>query len=314
MAETKLGTFKSLDLRKTWPNEANHFTPWLAEEENIATLGEALGLELAVESIEVAVGPYSADILARDTATDRFVVIENQLGKTNHDHLGKYITYGSVLDASAVVWIAGDFTEQHQKALSWLNEYTSDDLAFYGVRLEVWQIDESLPAVRFNVLSRPAHIKRQQATGTEELSEAKALQLEFWTAFGERLVAEKVVASAHAPRPRYWFNVPIGRSHIHISTTANTESNKISCRLYMKHAVAAAALAQLAEHESEIEAEIGQKLQWAPNDNAIDKTIVAEHDADLWAKSKWPEYLDWLVDMVVRFKNTFTPRVKELKL
>ena len=116
----------------------------------MAGLGEAVGLELEVENTEVPVGPYSADILARDAGSDKFVVIENQLEKTDHDHLGKALTYASILDASVVIWVARRFTEEHAKALTWLNDHTTDELSFYGVAIELWQIDESLPALKFN--------------------------------------------------------------------------------------------------------------------------------------------------------------------
>ena len=139
----QMGQLSKLDVRTVWPHEATDFTPWIAEEESINLLGTALGLELEIESTEVSVGPYSADILARDSGTGKYVVIENQLEKTNHDHLGKSITYAAVLDASSIVWIAPDFTQEHEKALTWLNDHTSADVAFYGVRLELWQIDDS---------------------------------------------------------------------------------------------------------------------------------------------------------------------------
>jgi hypothetical protein len=133
-----LGKIQVVPLRSIWKNEAQDFTPWLAD--NIDDLGEALGLELEYEDKEVSVGPYSADILAKDAGTGKYVVIENQLEKTNHDHLGKCITYSAVLDASAVIWIASDFTEEHKKALDWLNDHTSEEIAFYGVKLELQQI------------------------------------------------------------------------------------------------------------------------------------------------------------------------------
>ena len=167
-SKPQLGKIEAVGARHVWADEAADFTPWLAEEKNIALLGEALGLELEVESTEVAVGPYSADILAKDTGTGRFVVIENQLAKTNHDHLGKAVTYASALDATAVVWIAPEFTEEHQKALEWLNDHTTEDLAFYAVLLEVWRIENSPPAVRFNVISRPAGAARKAAVTRAE--------------------------------------------------------------------------------------------------------------------------------------------------
>lgn len=110
----ELGILKVVPPRQKWLSEARDFTPWLAA--NIGELNSALGLELEVERMEVAVGPYAADILAKDTATGKYVIIENQLEKTDHDHLGKAITYASVLDVSAVIWIATDFTEEHKKS------------------------------------------------------------------------------------------------------------------------------------------------------------------------------------------------------
>jgi hypothetical protein len=114
----ELGVLKTLPARLKFTNEARDFTPWLAL--NINHLSEAIGLELELEKVEVAVGPYAADILAKETVSGKYVIIENQLEKTNHDHLGKAITYASVLDATAIVWIASEFTEEHKKAFDWL--------------------------------------------------------------------------------------------------------------------------------------------------------------------------------------------------
>src|ERR1700741_3300068 len=136
---TDFGDLKTVEVRTAWISERNEFTPWLAN--NIERLNKALGIELEVENTEVSVGPYYADILAKDTSTGRYVIIENQLEKTNHDHLGKAITYASVLDASAIVWIATEFTEEHKKALDWLNDHTSEEIAFYAIKLELLQID-----------------------------------------------------------------------------------------------------------------------------------------------------------------------------
>lgn len=313
--ERAMGEFKRIGVRDMWKNESAEFTPWLAQEENIVKLGEALGIELEVEKVEAAVGPYSADILAKDTGTDTYVVIENQLGKTDHDHLGKAITYGSVLHASTVVWIATTFTEEHQRAIDWLNEFTTDDLGFYGVRVELWQIDNSLPAVRFDVISRPAAIKKGDAGGrTSELTETRQLQLDFWTAFRDALVESEVVPTAHTPRPQYWFDINLGRSGIHISCTANTYDGKIGVRVYISNKIADKALPQLEAQREQIEEEIGRSLEWNPNEEARDKIIVTHYDADLQDRSRWDEYISWLVDMTAKFRRAFMPRVKKLSL
>lgn len=144
----KLGEIEKLDVRNVWAHEASNFTPWLAEEENIARLGSAIGLELEVENTEVSVGPFSADILARDSGSSAYVIIENQLSKTDHDHLGKAITYAAGLNAGTIVWVAPEFTQEHRKAIDWLNDNSVGDVAFYGVQVELWTIDDSNSTLR----------------------------------------------------------------------------------------------------------------------------------------------------------------------
>jgi len=311
-----LGKIERCDARSIWPHEASDFTPWLAKEDNIAQLADAIGLELEVENVEVAVGPYSADILAKDTGTGQYVVIENQLAKTNHDHLGKAITYGSVLNASAIVWVATEFTEEHQKALEWLNDNTGDSLAFFGVQLEVWKIDDSRPAVRFNVVSRPAQIMRQAAVvkAGETLTEPKKLQLEFWTLVRDKLVADKVVTSAQTPKPQYWFDVPVGRVFFVLSNIANTHEGRIGVRLYISNKVAERALPQLLDQKEAIERDIGAALLWNPHPEKNDKIVAILREADLWNRNEWDGYAAWMVDMIARFRRAFMPRIKKLNL
>ncbi|HEX9728627.1 MAG TPA: DUF4268 domain-containing protein [Gemmatimonadales bacterium] len=312
-----LGELRKMDVRQLWPNEAADFSPWLATDENIRRLGSALRLELEVENTEVAVGPYSADIVARNSGTEAYVVIENQLGKTDHDHLGKVLTYAAALSAGALVWVAPEFTEEHRKAIDWLNDNSSGDVAFYGVQIELWQIDQSRPAVRFNVLARPAGatVRAAITKATGALSDTRKLQLEWWTAVRDALLAKKVVPSAQTPAPRYWYNVALGRSGIYLSNIADTDANRIGVRVYMRNKYnAEAALQQLLEHKAEIEAGIGEPLAWNPNPDAIDKVIALTRDADLTSREKWPEYIDWMVQMTDGFRRTFGPRVKQLDL
>ncbi len=311
-----LGNIAAVSVRNVWQNEQYDFTPWLAEEENIKLLGEAIGLELEVENTEVAVGPYSADIVARDVGTGDYVVIENQFGKTNHDHLGKVITYGSALNASAIVWLAEEFTEEHRRALDWLSDHTTDDIVFFGVAIELLQIDDSRPAVRFNVASRPADTVRKEAVSkaSDELSDTRKLQLEFWHLFRERLLESKVVASAQSARPQYWFDVALGRSSVNISNIADTYGNRVGIRVYLAGKVADAALDQLGAQREAIEAELGEELQWNPNPDNRDKIIATHRHADLTDRDSWSAHCDWLVDMNRRFLKTFGPRVKKLDL
>ena len=306
-----LGEIKNVDLRKIWKNEAYDFTPWLAD--NIEQIGLAIGLELEFESREVSVGPFSADILAKDTGTDKYVIIENQLEKTNHDHLGKCITYASVLDASAVIWIASKFTDEHKKALDWLNDHTSDEIGFYGIKVELWQIDNSNPAVRFNVVSEPNIAVRQATKRKEqgELSETRKTQFEFWTAFRDKLESSGKINSLQTPRPQYWFDVAIGKSGIHISNTFNTDRNEIGVRLYIYSKKVDEWLTYFESKKDFIEAEIGEKLIWNPNEGNKDKVITLTKYFDLEKKENWKEAIDWLADYTIKFKDTFSKIIKQ---
>lgn len=112
----KLSRLEEVELREVWPDEAQDFTPWLAEEENLGLLGETLGLELELVAREIQVGDYRADILCKNEDGSR-VLIENQLEKTDHRHLGQILTYSAGLDVLTVIWVAKQFEKDHRAAL-----------------------------------------------------------------------------------------------------------------------------------------------------------------------------------------------------
>ncbi len=151
----KLSRLKRLDFDDIWPDEAMAFTPWLAEEDNLGLLGEALGIPLELIGTEEPVGGFSADILARNMATGDPVVIENQLGTADHRHVGQILTYAASVHAVSVVWIARRFTDEHRASLIWLNAISSTNIRFFGVEIELWQIDSSQYAAHFNIVAKP---------------------------------------------------------------------------------------------------------------------------------------------------------------
>ena len=294
-----------------WPNEATNFTPWLAE--NISELGEIIGMELEVVGQEVSVGPYSADILAKDINTEDYVVIENQLEKTNHDHLGKSITYASALGAKTIVWIATDFTEEHKKSLDWLNDNTNEDLAFWGIQLELWQISEDTASMRLNVVSTPSTNVKTIKNRTNNESESRNIQLNFWTKFREKLEKTKKIPSLQTPQARYWFDVRIGRSNILLSDFCNTEKSVVGIRLYIRSSVVDVYYPALLARKGEINKALGCEPEWDPNPAAKDKTIALSHQTDLSDPSKVEEALDWLVEQTLIFHRVFSKEVKDIK-
>ena len=308
----KLIKQKQINPRKMWPNEAANFTPWLAE--NISELGEKIGMELEVVGQEVSVGPYSADILAKDINTEDYVVIENQLEKTNHDHLGKSITYASALGAKTIVWIATDFTEEHKKALDWLNDNTNEDLAFWGIQLELWQISEDTASMRLNVVSTPSTNVKTIKNRTNNESESRSIQLGFWTKFRDKLEKTKKIPSLQTPQARYWFDVRIGRSNILLSDFCNTEKSVVGIRLYIRSNVVDVYYPALLARKDEINKALGSEPEWDPNPAAKDKTIALSHQTDLSDPNKVEEALDWLVEQTLIFHRVFSKEVKDIKL
>lgn len=309
-----LGKITTVNVRTIWKHEAQDFTPWLYN--HIQELSDALGIDLEVEDIEVPVGPYYADILAKDTGTGKYVVIENQLEKTDHDHLGKCLTYASVLDASTVIWIASNFTDEHKKALDWLNDHTSDELAFYGIKLELLKINESLPAANFNIISQPNDVVKQvtKRKDNSELSETRMTQLKFWEAFKQSLQKTGKITKLQTPRPQYWFDISLGKSGIHLSNTFNTNENVIGLRIYIGSKEVPKWLPYFEQHKTEIEKELGEYLEWSPNSNAKDKVITLTKSFDLTDETKWQEPIQWLTNNTIRFHKVFGKLIRDGRL
>ncbi|OAV74056.1 hypothetical protein Barb7_02499 [Bacteroidales bacterium Barb7] len=308
-----LGELKLIPPREQWHDEAKDFTPWLAE--HIEELSKALGLELEVENTEVAAGPYSADILAKDIGTDNYVIIENQLEKTNHDHLGKSITYASVLDASTIIWIATNFTEEHKKSLDWLNDHTNGEISFYGVQLELWKIDDSKAALRFNIISKPNQAVRQAAKlkAVEDLSDSKKFQLSFWNKFKDKLTKTKKIPNIQRPGPKHWFDITLGKAGIKISNTCNTETNTVAIRIYIGNRIADKMLPFLESKKTEIQEKVGEQLIWNPNPDNKDKIISLSYLTDFKDEQKVEEALDWLVDHTIKFREVLSKTIRQYK-
>ncbi len=301
---------KQISPRKMWPNEAVDFTPWLAE--NIEELAEKIGMELEVVGQEVSVGPYSADILAKDVNTGDYVVIENQLEKTNHDHLGKSITYASVLNAKTIIWVATNFTEEHKKALDWLNDNTNEELTFWGIQIELWQIGEDTASVRFNIVSKPSSDVKTIKKKTSVESESSKIQLQFWTKFKEKLLETKRFSKLQMPQGRYWYDIAIGRSYVHISNFCNTWKNTVGVRLYIDNKAVESYFPALLARKAEINQKLGFEPTWDANPAAKDKTIAVQADIDFSDSQNLEKMLDWMVVMTLNFYDVFSQEVKAL--
>ncbi len=212
-----LGAIEKVDLREVWPNEASDFTPWLCD--NLDKLGAALGLDLELQSPEAPVGAFSLDVLAHDLGSNRPVIIENQLEATDHDHLGKLLTYAAGYDAYAVVWLTREFRDEHRQALDWLNQRTGDDTQFFGVVVEAWKIDESRPAPHFRPVAMPNEWQKRTATESAKnsfgnVSERGERYRAFFQSLMDTLREKHRFTNARKGQPQSWYSFSSGYSGV----------------------------------------------------------------------------------------------------
>jgi hypothetical protein len=316
MHTNRLGKLEQVSLRTAWENEEIDFTPWLARAENLVLLGDTLGLELEIEAVEKGVGPFRADILCKDTATDDWVLIENQLERTDHNHLGQILTYAAGLDAAYVVWIADRFTDEHRAAFDWLNEVTGDDVNFFGLEIELWRIDHSLPAPKFNVVSKPNDWSRavsRSRPDSGELTETQRLQLEYWRQFRDLVEESSSSITPRKPRPQHWYNFAVGRSGFIIQTVVNTRDGVIGVILVLHDQDAKPHFYLLEDQKEEIEREIGVSLEWHEMINKKQSRIkLIRENTDPTDRSKWEEQQRWLLEKLEAFHAVFAPRIATL--
>ncbi|MDP3285719.1 MAG: DUF4268 domain-containing protein, partial [Desulfobacterales bacterium] len=271
----ELGKLEKVDLRNIWTSESEHFMPWLAQEDNLKLLGDAIGIELELEAQEKNVGPFRADILCKDTATDHWVLIENQLEKTDHVHLGQLLTYASGLKAVTIVWIARKFTEEHRAALDWLNEITDDHFNFFGLEVELWRIGNSIVAPKFNIASKPNDWSKTVAVGATQvrnmvLTDSKVLQRDFWAAFTDYVKEHNSNIKTTKPLPQNWMNIAIGRSGMSLCAVASLwdsaaesfSSHELRAELVLNDNNSKKYFEQLEAEKEVIEKEIGEQLTW----------------------------------------------------
>jgi hypothetical protein len=188
---------EELDLRSVFPREDRTFTPWLSQPDNLGRLARALGLEIEFDRTEVqAGGSFRADILAKSLSDGSLLVIENQFGRSDHDHFGKAMTYLAAHGAKSVVWLAESFADEHRAALTWLNDNTPEDVGFYGVLPKLMRIAGSPPGLRFDVVIAPNTFVKQKKREERRIDEGIGrIRSSFWTAFNEALATDEALAT-----------------------------------------------------------------------------------------------------------------------
>lgn len=312
----RLGVLRRLDPREVWPNEAHDFTPWLAA--HLELLGATLGIELELIATESPVGKFSADILARDLGTGRTVVIENQLEPTDHSHLGQLITYAAGLDASVIIWVCRELREEHRQALDWLNRGHGAGTDFFGVVLELLQIDGSAPAVNFRPVASPNDWSRSSAASARGSAAPSSRQQRYQLFFQELIDELREVhrfTNARAGQPQGWYSFSAGARGFSYGASF-AQGGRVRAEVYVdggdaevNHAMFALLLAD----REALESAFGEPLEWEALEGkrACRITIyrtgsIEDADEDLEV------YRAWLIARLLRFKKVFGARLKAL--
>lgn len=307
-----LAKLTKIELRDVWGHEALEFTNWLSQKENLDVLSEEIGIDIRLVKTEANVGRFSVDILAEEEISGRKIIIENQLEDTNHDHLGKIITYAAGYDAEIVIWIVKNGREEHKKAVEWLNEHTDEEIGFFLIKLELWQIEGSNPAPKFDILVSPNEWAKIIKTGTggDGLTETKLQQLDFWNKYKNYVQKRDSRIRLQTPRPQHWYDVSMGSSDAHIGLTVNSRENLLGVEIYITKNKPLFKF--LRDRQADIEKEIDQKIVLVDAPVAsrikINKEVKSVFDS-----AEAESYYDWLYTKTILFQKVFGKHLREFK-
>lgn len=299
-----LGTLKEItDLRSIWPHEALNFTPWVAE--NVDLLADAVGLDITVDETESSVGDFNVDIYASETGTDRKIIIENQLEDTDHDHLGKLITYASGKGADVLIWVVKHAREEHKAAVEWLNNHTDDKIGFFLCEIKLFQIGDSQIAPSFTVVERPNDWtkeirKKASANPTQQQ------RLEYWQAFNDYAFSDanfSRIFNKRKPTTDHWMDFSIGSSACHIAVSQIQKRKAVDVELYINDDKEL--FKSLFAHKDEIEKNMEMELEWKELPERKASRILIEKTVDLDDRATWQEQFDYIMDTCIKMKRAF---------
>ena len=309
-----IGRIERVPLREVWKKEAKDFTSWLFD--NLEVLGEELDMDLTADEKEKSVGSFSADITAEDGSGQK-VLIENQLEKTDHDHLGKILTYVSNLEAKTAIWISSKPRPEHETAVQWLNE-TGSDVRFYLVRIEAYRIGKSEPAAKFTVITGPSEKTEIVGEEKKDLAERHRKRHGFWKTLLEKSKRKTSLHSNISPSIYSWIGAGSGKRglgfnyavtykygqvelYIDRGKECNEENKKIFDNLQSK--------------KTEIEKDFGGKLRWERLDDRRASRISKRFDyAGLNDRDKWDKLQDDMIDGMISLEKTLKKYIRNLKV
>lgn len=312
-----IGKIKNVSLRDVWKKEDKDFSKWL--EENIEYLNDILNFDLSIVSREEKVGPFKVDLFAEDDLGNK-VIIENQLNKTDHDHLGKVITYLTNLEANTAIWITSKPVNEHIKAIKWLNEVTADDISFYLIKVEAIKIEpQSLVAPLFTIVEGPSTEAKQLGEEKKQYAQRHILRKDFWTKLLEKAKERTKLHSNVSPSIYSWIAAGAGKSGISYNYVITNKYG--SCEVYLDRGsdfeepnINKIRFSELYKHKSKIEKEFGEKLNWEKLEGRRASRISIKFEGKgLKDKDKWDKLQDKMIDAMIRLEKALKRFIQVLK-
>lgn len=301
-----------VDLRELWKHESFGFSKWLSS--NLDYLSEAIGINLNFIGREVPAGPFSADILAEDAEGTSYI-IENQLERTDHSHLGQIITYMSNLDAKCAIWITKEPRPEHERAIEWMNELLPSDTSIYLIKLEAYKIGNSEPAPMFTVIAGPTETARQAGEKKKELADRHVKRLEFWRGLVDAYKKRGTFFSNISPSKENWISTGAGKSSISYHNIVTFDGMRVELDIWSTDKEANKRIFdQLILHKAEIEQSFGSPLDWFRLDNMLlSKISFSLNGKGLRHQEEWPDLQLNLVDTTYRFRAALHPYIETLR-
>ena len=310
----EVGKIKKVALREVWRNEARDFNTWLFN--NLGVLNEALDTNFSAVDKGKRVGNFILDILGEDP-DGNLVIVENQLSRTDHDHLGKLITYLSNLEAKTAIWITSNPREEHERAVDWLNRSTPSDVSFLLVKVEAIRIDNSPPAPLFTIIAEPTEITKEIGEEKKKYDERHYLRKEFWTQLLEKARKKTKLHANVTPSIYSWVGAGGGRAGMGFNYAITYSS--ASVELYLDRGkdypdLNKQRFDELYQHKNKIEKAFGGKLSWERLDTRRASRIAYRiRDKGLENKEKWEGLQDEMIDAMVRLEKSLKPLIRKLR-
>jgi hypothetical protein len=300
-----------LPLKDIWPGEATNFTPWLSK--NLDVLSNELGMDLELESIESAVGDFSADIVVRNIATNQLIIIENQYGVTDHRHLGQILTYAANRGAAIVIWIAEKIRSEHKSAIDFLNLNLKETLGFYLIEASIVKIENSKPAFILNVISEPPDFNVSGSGGQQVISESREKYRQFFQGLIDELREKHGFTNARLGQPQSWYAFSSNNSKIFKYGASFAQGQKFRTEVYIdsnNKELNESLFDKLLEKKAEIEAQFGSELNWERLDSKRACRIALYRDGDIEADSENLAVIkNWAIEKLLKFKAVFPQRI-----